>query len=186
MYDELKNLNIDTCSDSELKALIRQALPIFLQACQKLLTKDKLNQNPCDNCDKADTCTEPCKLVEALLPGRHEGSYILSNTFGNLLEKVSDTSRSNSPDDNEIHQRLDRSSLKSIDRIKSDEIFMLYKNCHLIFTTKEWRVITLRVEEGHTYKAIGSKLGIAISTASDTFRRAEKKMKNHYRNNFNT
>lgn len=51
-----------------------------------------------------------------------------------------------------------------------------------IFTPKEWRVVTLRVQQGKTYREIGENLGIATSTASDTFHRAKKRMEDHYRN----
>ena len=184
MFDELKNLNIETCSGSELKALIRQVLPTvitFVQASRRLLSE---KENPCDGCNKVDTCKEPCELLEALLPSKYGGSYILSNTVGKLLYEVNNTSASqDTNNDDEIPKRLDRSSLKTVDRVKADETFMLYKNCHSIFTTKEWRVITLRVEGGHIYKAIGVKLGIITGTVSDTFRRAEKKMGKYYRRN---
>ena len=105
MFDGLKNLNIETCSDSELKALVRQTLPVLVQACLRLLSEDTLSQNPCDNCDRAGTCTEPCELLEALLPSKYGGSYILSNTLGNLLNNVSDTNADNSTDHDEIPQR---------------------------------------------------------------------------------
>ena len=51
-----------------------------------------------------------------------------------------------------------------------------------ILTLKEWRVVTLKVQQGKTYREIGENLGIATSTASDTFRRAKKRMEDHYRN----
>jgi len=183
MFDELKNLDFDTYSGSELLALIRQMLPTviaFIQASQKLLSEDKSTQNLCKHCDKFDICKEPCELAEAQMPNTLSGSSFLSKTYGNLLDKISDTNLANSTDDDGIPQRLDHSSLKSIDRIRSDEIFMLYKNCHPIFTAKEWRAVTLRVEEGLTYKAIGLKLGIETSTASDTFQRAKRRMEQHY------
>jgi len=138
------------------------------------------NLTPCDNCDKTETCKEPCELLEALLPCKYGGSYILSNTFGNLMDKISDTDSSNIADDGEIHQNLDSSTLISIDKDRTKEVFMLYKNCLIIFTKNEWRVVTLRVKEGLTYKEIGLKLGIKTSTASDTFRRAKWKMENYY------
>ncbi len=180
MFDELKNLNIETCSGSELRTLIHQTLPIFLQACQRFLSEDKSNQNPCDNCDKYNICKEPCELLKPKLLSIHSCSYLLNNAFGNLMDKISDSNTDNIADDDEIPQRLDRSSLVSMDRVRSDEIFMLYKNCNFILTKKEWRVITLKIEAGDTYKAIGLKLGIKTSTASDTFRRAKKKMENYY------
>ncbi|MBW7991915.1 MAG: sigma-70 family RNA polymerase sigma factor [Planctomycetes bacterium] len=180
MFDELKNLNIDTCSGSGLRALIRQALPIFLQACQKLLIEDKLNQSPCDSCDKYNTCEELCELLKAKLPSIHSGSYLLNKTFGNLMEEISDLSMGNSDNDDSKPPRLDHSSLKAINKIRSDEIFGFYKNCSFIFTPKEWRVVTLKVQQGKTYREIGGNLGIATSTASDTFQRAKRRMERHY------
>ena len=184
MFDELKNLNIDTHSDSELNALVRQTLPIaitFVRASQKLLTKDNPNRQACDNCDKAGICKEPCELVTSQLPGIYSGSSLLNKTFGGSLDNICDTITDHINDDDEAPKKLDRSSLRSIDRIRTDEIFILYKNCHLIFTTKEWRVVTLKIRDGNSYRSIGKKLGIAISTASDTFQRAKKKMEHYYK-----
>ena len=184
MFDQLKNLNIATCSDEELKTLIKHTLPIvltFVKACQKLFGEEsKSNNNPCQNCTEAATCKEPCGSLEDILPGNLSGGHILNKTYGNLLEDISDTNIGNTDDDGGKPQRLDRSSLRSMDRVRSDEIFMLYKNCHPIFTTKEWRVVTLKIGEGHTYNTIGQKLNIAPSTASDTFQRAKTKMEYYY------
>ena len=50
MFDELKNLNIEVCSDSELKVWIKQTIPVvilFMQAIQKFFREDsKLNNKP--------------------------------------------------------------------------------------------------------------------------------------------
>lgn len=180
MFDELKNLNIETCSDSELRTLIRQTLPTFLQACQKLLNEDKSNQNPCDKCDKYNTCEESCESLKAKLPGIHSGSYILNKTFGNLMDEISDTSIKDTDDNDEILRKFDINYLKAIDRIRVNDIFVLYKNCIHLFSKTEWRVATLRIEEGQTFKAIGVVLGISTSTASDTFQRAKRRMERHY------
>lgn len=179
MFDKLKKLNIDACSDSELRTLIRQTLPTvmtFIKASQRLLIEDKPNHKPCGNCDKYNTCKETCELVEGKLPKEHKGSRNLERTYGNLIGEISDTD-----DNDEILRTYDINYLKAIDRVRADDIFVLYKNCHIIFTKKEWRVVTLRVEEGLTYKAIGLKLDIKTSTASDTFRRAKRKMEQYYR-----
>ena len=58
---------------------------------------------------------------------------------------------------------------------------MRYKNCLSLFSKIEWRVITFRVRDGLTYKEIGEKLNIKPSTASDAFRRATKRMEEHYK-----
>ncbi len=184
MCNELKNLNIYTCSDSELKTLIRRTLPTvmtFVKASQRLLNEDKQDNYPCDNCDKYNTCEESCELLENKLPKIHKGPQDLKRTYGNLIDEISDTSVKDTDDNDEILHKFDINYLKAIDRVRADDIFVLYKNCHIIFTKKEWRVVTLRVEEGLTYKAIGLKLDIKTSTASDTFRRAKRKMEQYYR-----
>lgn len=183
MFDELKNLNIDTCSDSELRTLIRQTLPIvmtFVKASQKNLTEDKPAPKPCDNCDKYETCQDTCELLENKLSEEYKGSQNSERTYGNLIDKVSDTHIKDTDDNDEILRTYDNNYLKAVDRIRSDDIFILYKNCIHLFSKIEWRVITLRVEEGLTYKEIGQVLGISGSTASDTFQRAKGRMGRHY------
>lgn len=188
MLDELKNLNIDTCSDSELRTLIRQTLPIvmtFVKASQKNLTEDKPVPKPCDNCEKYGTCTETCEAVENKLSEEHKGSQNSERTYGNLIDEISDT-RIKDTDNDELLRTYDNNYLKAIDRIRSDDIFILYKNCIHLFSKIEWRAITLRVEEGLTYKTIGQVLGIKTSTASDTFHRAKRRMERHYQKKRNT
>jgi len=183
MFDKLNNLNIDTCSDSELRALSRQTLPTvmtFVKASQRLLTEDKPAPKPCDNCDKYNTCEETCELVEGKLPKEHKGSQNIERTYGNLINEISDTSAKDTDDNDEILHKFDVNYLKAIDRVRADDIFILYKNSIHLFSKIEWRVITLRVEEGLTYKEIGVVLGISTSTASDTFQRAKRKMERYY------
>ena len=184
MVDELKKLNIDTCSDSELKTLIRQTFPTvmtFVKASQRLLTEDKPDHKPCGNCDKYNTCEETCELVEGKLPKKHKGSRSLERTYGNLIGEISDTD-----DNDEIIRTFDINYLKAIDRVRADDIFVLYKNRIQLFSKKEWRVITLKLDEGLTYKTIGQILGISTSTASDTFQRAKRRMERHYQKKGNT
>ena len=185
MFDELKNLNMDTCSDSELKALIRQTLPTvitFVKASQKRLDEDKPGHKPCDNCEKYNTCKEPCGQLDIKLTGPLSGSHLLNGTYGNLINEISDTSTKDTDDNDEILHKFDINYLKAIDRVRADDIFILYKNCIQLFSKKEWRVITLKLDEGLTYKTIGQILGISTSTASDTFQRAKRRMERHYQN----
>lgn len=56
MFDKLKYLNIETCSDSELRSLVCQTLPLvnlFLQAIQSLLSQDP---SPEGNYQKESIC----------------------------------------------------------------------------------------------------------------------------------
>ena len=176
MFDEFLHLNIETCSDTELKAWFRQAIPViiyFVQASQKLLSKDsKLNTKQCDGCEKWNNCNTLCDDVMALLPGEFAGSANLNNTFGNLIEKISEDAEP---------QHQDSSYLKNIDRSRSEEIFISYKNNIHLFSKIEWRVITLRVQEGLAYKKIGKILNVKPSTASDAFQRSKRRMEEHYK-----
>ncbi len=181
MLDELKNLNIDTCSGSELKVLIRQTLPVvmtFVKASQKLLDENNPEDSPCQNCKQAETCKEPCELLKNKLVPEHKGSKNLQCTYGNLIEAISNAN--DSDENGEILRKYDSGYLKEIDRVRSDDIFALYKNCIHLFSKTEWRVVTLRIEEGLRFKEIGRVLGIETSTASGTFYRAQNKMEQHY------
>lgn len=186
MFDELKKLNIATFSDTELRVLIRQIYPIvlfFIKASQKLLNeKDIPNESPCSTCEKANICKKPCELVENLLPGYFKGYNNTNLTCGSLIDNVGNTNINDEADCNEISQKYDNSFLKAIDKVRSDDIFILYKNCIHLFSKKEWQIVTLKIEKGLTYKTIGKILGIGLSTTSDTFHRAKGKMERHYTN----
>ena len=106
----------------------------------------------------------------------------MNDTFGNLIDEISDTRTKDTNDNDEVLRTYDIDYLKAIDRVRTDDIFILYKNCIHLFSKVEWRVITLRIEEGLTFKHIGAILGKETSTASDTFQRAKRKMERHYKN----
>jgi len=177
----------DGFSDPRFQQALQQALPLLEMLVEMARTYSPENLGiknplPCTTCPKADRCSTPCDCLEALLPGKFAGSAILNNTAGDLINDTCDFNTTDSYDNDESLNKYDRSFLKAIDKIRSDEIFGLYKNCSFIFTPKEWRVVTLKVQEGKTYREIGENLGIATSTASDTFRRTKKRMEDHYRN----
>ena len=184
MFDETKNLNIKTCSDTELLALVRQTLPVamvFVAASERLL-KDKYRIKLCESCNDVNTCKSPCERLERGLPQFHQGHRSRTRSYGNLINQISGTT----PDESNRggnFRNYKSTYLSEIDRIRSDDIFILYKNCIHLFSKKEWRVITLRVEKGLTFKEIGLVLGIKTSTASDTFYRAQNQMEQHYLKN---
>lgn len=188
MTDECQNPDFAAYSGSELLALICQTAPVVMtcaQACQELVRREESNQSPCTNCDKHDTCKGTCELVEALLPGVHAGASSQKVSLEKMLNAISSSDDTQDTEE-ESPKKLGRKVLKKIDKVRSDEIFTLYKNCSFIFTPRQWQVITLKVDESHTYKEIGIKLGIATSTVSDTFKRAEKKLENYYRKKADT
>ena len=174
-------------SDPRFQQALQQALPLLEMLVEIARIYNPGNPDaktplPCTTCSKVDRCNSPCDRLEALLPGKFAGSAILNNTAGDLINDTCNFDTTDSYDNDESLNKYDRSFLKAIDKIRSDEIFGLYKNCSFIFTPKEWRVVTLKVQQGKTYREIGENLGIATSTASDTFRRAKKRMEDHYRN----
>ncbi|HEC65564.1 MAG TPA: sigma-70 family RNA polymerase sigma factor [bacterium] len=175
--------------DVEFLQALKQALPllkIFVEIAHTHSSDNSNTENslPCKTCLKTGQCKVSCDLLERLLPGKSEGSAILNNTVGDLINDTGDSNTPDSYDSDESPNKPDRSFLKAIDRVRSDEIFGFYKNCSFIFTPKEWRIITLRVQQGKTYRTIGKELGIATSTASDTFQRAKKKMEEYYRKKY--
>ena len=160
---------------------------IFIANGRKPLNEsEQSSDSPCNNCDKHNICEEPCELLKAKLPSIHSGSYLLSNTFGKLIDEISDTSTKATDDNDENLRKFDINYLKAIDRIRADDIFILYKNCIQLFSKIEWRVVTLRIEEGQTFKTTGLAVGISTSTASDTFQRAKRRMERHYQKRRNT
>lgn len=128
-------------------------------------------ESPCISCDKYDDCKESCDKMNAMLPKTSAGSGYISIGLGELIEEISD-SQSNSND---------QSYLKEINRERADSLFAAYQNCPVgLFSKREWEIVTLRIKEGHKHREISQKLGIAISTVSDTCRRAKQKMEEHY------
>ncbi len=173
-------------SDPRFQQALQQALPLLemlveIARIHNPGNPDAKNPSPCTTCSKVDRCNSPCDRLEALLPGKFAGSAILNNTVGDLIKNINTSDISDTDNNDEIPRKLDNSSLRAIDKVRSDEIFNLYKNCFHLFTKKEWLVITLRVQKEQTYRVIGERLGIVTSAASDTFRRAKRKMENHYR-----
>jgi len=178
MFDELQNLNVENCSDSELKAWVKQTIPIvitFLKAGVRLTQSEEKQPEkiPCDNCDKVETCKEPCNLLEAMLPGAQSGSSLLSNTIGNtmdLLAKKGELKESgrNTP------------SLNTIDIPVPDALFNIYSHCHEIFTKSQWVVIYLKYKKGMQNKDIAKQLTITPSSVCDRLRRAKSSMEKHY------
>ncbi|OHB49699.1 MAG: hypothetical protein A2Y10_05955 [Planctomycetes bacterium GWF2_41_51] len=175
MLDEFKNFDITKCSDSELKVLIRQTLPILLQACFRVLNeKDTANQSPCNNCENRGHCNG-CDLLESQLPSENTGAHSQIKYYGDLLHNIVDVN-------GKRQIKFDYADLKEIDRIRSDDIFTLYKNCSIIFSECEWRIATLKIRDGLTFKKISQIIGIAPSSASETFYRAKKKMEQYQKN----
>lgn len=166
--DRLKRARLD---DLEKIAEIEQTLASVLN--------NKSNRT-CESCEKYPTCTQTCESVENKLSEEHKGSQNLERTYGNLIDEISDSSTKDTDDNDEILRTYDINYLKAIDRVRADDIFILYKNSIHLFSKKEWRVITLKLDEGLTYKTIGQILGISTSTASDTFQRAKRRMERHY------
>jgi DNA-directed RNA polymerase specialized sigma24 family protein len=136
----------------------------------------------CQNCSKRDTCIDLCDQIIKEVPKEHQGYHSNQHNYGDLIENIGCAGTKNNEEDSELLHKYDLHYLDEIDRVRSDDIFVLYKNCIHLFSKKEWRVITLRVEEGLSFKEIGSVLGIKGSSASDTFYRAQKRMERHHKN----
>lgn len=176
MFDFNLQFDYENCSDDELKVWLKQIVPIielFIFAAKKFYNSDTaIVPLPCKTCPEIEKCNKSCNRLEALFADEFAGSSILNHTVGDLIEEIA--ANVDQP------RQLDHSSLKAIDRVRSDEIFTLYKNCLFLFTKKEWRVITLKVQQGMTYKEIAEVLASSTSNVSDIFQRAMKKMKDYY------
>lgn len=186
MADSRPQFGFAGFSDPRFWQALQQALPLLEMLVEMAHAYSPGNSNaenplPCTTCPKTGQCSTPYDRLEALLPGKYAGSAIINNTAGDLINDTSDFGATNPHENEKNPDKPDRSFLRAIDIVRSDEIFGLYKNCSFIFTLREWRVITLKVQQGKTYRTIGEELGIAPSTASDTFQRARKKMERFYR-----
>lgn len=79
----------DGYSKAELIVLAWRALSILNQSLRKLLPEHyPLQEGPCNNCDKRNSCSAICDKLEKHLDGAYSGSYILSKTYGDILQKV--------------------------------------------------------------------------------------------------
>lgn len=146
-----------------------------------LVSSPKSNDT-CRNCSKYETCTELCDQIKKELPGEHQGYNNNEHNYGDLIGQIGHTDVESDGEGNDPLCKYNIHYLDEIDRVRADDIFILYKNCIHLFSKKEWRVITLRVEDGLSFKDIGLVLGIKGSTASDTFYRAQKRMERHHKN----
>lgn len=195
MFDELIKLNIKTCSDSELIAGLRQALPAIIEAYKRLHTREPMS---CHNCLRKVECdnynrnkTEiTCLLLEPFLPGKYEGTGYREKNAGLMIEEYADTDEflpeDAGDDDFDIHTKPDKSVLKAIRKTRLDEEFLLYKNCPLfIFRPEQWEAVCLRFEHGLKQRQIAKTLGISRTAVSDRLRRAQKNMKKYYEKNSN-
>lgn len=194
MLENQLNIDFENCSDTELRAWFRQSVPIVKQFVKAAKRFCALKQRSCESCKIKAECNQhnqgkedrTCLILEPLISSRYEGTGYREKNMGLLIKElggnkiIDHKDTGNSSDDPEKPNKLDRSSLRAIDKVRSEEIFTLYENCFTIFTKREWQVITLKIQHGMIYRKIGKMLSIAPSTVSDTFRRAKKKMERFY------
>jgi RNA polymerase sigma factor (sigma-70 family) len=194
MFDEPKNQNTEQLSDSELIALFRQTFPIFKEAYQRFCPSDPIS---CQDCSKKIACDRfnknksdiTCLILESSLPGKYEGVGYREKNAGLMIKEYTDTDHDLSEDagddddDNvDVPTKQFKSTLKAIRKARSDEEFMLYKNCPpFIFRPEQWEAVFLRFEHGLKQRQIAKTLGISRTAVSDRLRRAKKNMQNYYR-----
>lgn len=86
MFDELENLNIETCSYSELKALIRQTLPVVVlhsQAVEELLHRNDNNDSSTSTIEMAK---QPIAIVNGSRLSQEKFASINENNFDIILD----------------------------------------------------------------------------------------------------
>jgi hypothetical protein len=193
MYEELLNFDFEHSSDNELRQWFQQIRPIIAKFLEAAVRFCSTKQMSCENCPQRKECDElnvgredkVCPKLDPYLPNRYEGAGKREEHIGGLVEDLGD-------DYSDILEIGDSSCLspkraqriiKSIRKIRSDEIFTLYKGCSHIFTKEQWEVICLKLDYGMTFNAIGKILKIEQSTASDRFQRAKKRLEAYYSKN---
>ena len=177
MLDQLHNLNVETCSDAELRALVRQIVPIvrtFIKASQKLFNDDNQpNNRLCDNCDKRNTCVQLCEKAQAKVPSEYKGKGYKEKTIGLRLEKFKDIS-TNRPYPHEEEKSIpNRDKLKIVKAMRLTDVYEEYNNCWYLLTDKQRQAITLRYKDGMTQKQIAEATGTKDSAVSALLKRAE-------------
>lgn len=192
MFKDLTKLNTANCSDAELIAWLRQAFPALQEAYRRFSTSKSMS---CEECPKKSECIEcnknktdiTCLLLKPLLPGRYAGAGYREINAGASIENFEtlDKNQTENTDDDDFNfpAKLDESTLRSIKKTRSEEIFSLYKNCSPdIFTLEQWEVIRLRFEYGLKQQDIAERLDIKRSTVSDRLRWAKNNMTTYYKN----
>ncbi len=190
MFDELKKINIKTCSDKDLIIWFRRAFPAIQEFYQRFCKPKSLS---CDECFKLEECKQynkkrsdkTCLRLEQFLPRRYEGTGYREKNSGLMINELEEGKEYESEyieyESRHHSIKSGQKYLTSIHRIKSNEEFSLYKNCPInIFTKEQWEAICLRYDKGHKQKEIAKSIGISRSSVSDRLRRAKKKMKNYY------
>ncbi len=184
MIKQWQQFDSDNCSDAELEIWLRQIIPTiknFLKVAECFWTE---KQRSCENCEMKAKCDQfnkdredlTCLILESLIPSRYKGTGYHEKNSGLLIDKFNDTES----DMLEDETMLDRSTLKSIRKIKSNEQFMLYKNCSHVFTDEQLEVVYMRFKYGMKQKDIAKNIGKKRSAVSDRLRRAKKNMENYY------
>ena len=112
--------------------------------------KISLMSHICQICEKKDLCQEACPKVLSLLPAVTSGR--------GRRENLND---------------LSLKSLIPLSRIRSDDLFEVYKSCRSIFTKKQWAVIRLYYYEDQTQEQIANQLKIRRSSVSELLTRAQ-------------
>lgn len=127
----------------------------------------------CKLCEKYDSCTQPCELVDSMLPGKLSGSHHLKNTLGSHINEIyKPTSGDHSGG----------SKFRMVEMTPSEDQYSLYKKCPPgTFTDKQWEAVSLRFKNGLKQKEIADSLRIPRSAVSDRLRRAKTKMEEFYK-----
>lgn len=185
MFEKLLNLNIETCPEAELKAWLRQVVPIvikFIKASTRYIENDDNTCEviPCGTCPKKDTCNgEPCDALEAFLDSIDRGKGYKEKTIGISLENFKDINTGHPDSYHEKTSTPNRDKLKTIKTTRLTDVYEKYENYRDIFTDTQWEIVSYRYSDGMTQKQIAEATGKKRSTVSDLLKRAKDRIEEH-------
>jgi RNA polymerase sigma factor (sigma-70 family) len=141
----------------ETKRKLEEAIATYRQFADDPC--DKNLSLPCDACARMSTCTSACAAINSQLPKPYQGRGHRENLVGLYSQTLSN----------------------NYERTRRSEIFSEYKKCQIIFSPKQWEVISLYYHEGLSEPQIAKHLGKKPNTISDLLNRARKRIETHRR-----
>jgi hypothetical protein len=148
----MANLNPQNCFNSrtvkELEALLWEVSRLYEKFRQLVehLQDEKSTQSkplPCDNCIQREKCPISCKLLEERLSRPYAGKIHGEGTINLSLGEVKNTTGFCDDLEEENVKKFDQSTIKSIQKVSSINVFAEYEACWSIFSIKQHEVVSL-------------------------------------------
>lgn len=177
MKDNVSQYDASNGSIEDLLEILPRARQVLKELATALqaLPMNPSSASPCDTCTRADSCTEPCRHLNALLPGSYVGKIHGEETISLDFQCLRGTDASADVYEEEDGVKFNTDKLQSIRKVHSIDIFEPYVKCWGIFSNPQREVLILRHRDGRTMTEISEKVDKAVGTICGLLQRAEKR-----------